>query len=92
MFILLQNATIGTVVVTVRAIDADIGANGAVRFRLRESLHFSIHAATGALRTVHSLDRDKQTTYRVSYYNNSKRIDYNRSFLFKLYNYINKLL
>lgn len=52
--------------VTVRAIDADIGPNGAVRFRLRDAHHFSIHASSGALRTAHTLDRDKQTTYRVS--------------------------
>lgn len=56
--------------VEVRAIDADIGPNGAVRYRVRQDAlgawrAFSVHATSGALRTTHSLDRDKQTTYQV---------------------------
>ena len=62
----------GTAVVEVRAIDADVGANGAVRYRLRpdaQGAHraFALHAA-GALRTAQTFDRDKQTTYQVINY------------------------
>lgn len=65
-----QNATIGTTVVEVRAIDADIGPNGAVRYRLRKDAGggwraFSVQATSGALRTTQPLDRDKQTVYQV---------------------------
>nr|XP_034827125.1 cadherin-23 [Maniola hyperantus] len=65
-----ENATIGTTVLEVRAIDADIGPNGAVRYRLRQDAQgswraFSLHATSGALRTARSLDRDKQTTYQL---------------------------
>ncbi|PZC75961.1 hypothetical protein B5X24_HaOG205302 [Helicoverpa armigera] len=65
-----ENATIGTVVVEVRAIDADIGPNGAVRYRLRQDAAaawrtFAVHATSGALRVTQPLDRDKQTTYQL---------------------------
>ncbi|XP_072938602.1 cadherin-23 [Epargyreus clarus] len=65
-----ENATVGTVVVSVRAIDADVGANGAVRYRVRRDAAgawraFAVHAASGALRTARPLDRDLQTTYQL---------------------------
>ncbi|XP_060803722.1 cadherin-23 [Amyelois transitella] len=65
-----ENATVGTLVVTVRAIDADIGVNGAVRYRLRQDAgggwrSFSVHATSGALRSARALDRDRQTTYQL---------------------------
>ncbi|KAJ8730632.1 hypothetical protein PYW08_002045 [Mythimna loreyi] len=65
-----ENATIGTTVVEVRAIDADIGPNGAVRYRVRQDAAgawrtFTVHATSGALRTTQPLDRDKQTTYQL---------------------------
>ncbi|KAL4713341.1 hypothetical protein ACJJTC_006809 [Scirpophaga incertulas] len=65
-----ENATIGTTVVEMRAIDADIGPNGAVRYRVRQDAGgawrtFSVHATSGALRTIAALDRDKQTTYQL---------------------------
>ncbi|GBP37114.1 Cadherin-23 [Eumeta japonica] len=65
-----ENATIGTTVVEVRAIDADIGANGAVRYRLRQDAAggwraFSVHAGSGAVRTAARLDRDKQRAYQL---------------------------
>ncbi|CAD0199964.1 unnamed protein product [Chrysodeixis includens] len=65
-----ENATIGTTVVEVRAIDADIGPNGAVRYRVRRDAGgawraFTVHATSGALRTTLPLDRDKQTTYQL---------------------------
>ncbi|CAK1540672.1 unnamed protein product [Leptosia nina] len=60
-----ENATIGTTVVVVKAIDADIGPNGAVRYRMRRDSAFSVHPSTGALRTVQPLDRDKQTVYQL---------------------------
>ncbi|XP_063360334.1 cadherin-23 [Cydia amplana] len=65
-----ENATIGTVVVEVRAIDADIGANGAVRYRVRRDAGaawraFSVHATSGALRTAVSLHRDTTARYQL---------------------------
>ncbi|KAH9634733.1 hypothetical protein HF086_017516, partial [Spodoptera exigua] len=48
-----ENATIGTTVVEVRAIDADIGPNGAVRYRVRQDAAgawraFTVHATKNA--------------------------------------------
>uniref|UniRef100_A0A2A4J8L9 Cadherin domain-containing protein n=1 Tax=Heliothis virescens TaxID=7102 RepID=A0A2A4J8L9_HELVI len=65
-----ENATIGSTVVEVRAIDADIGPNGAVRYRVRQDAaaawrSFAVHATSGALRLTQPLDRDKQTTYQL---------------------------
>ncbi|XP_049868235.1 cadherin-23 [Pectinophora gossypiella] len=65
-----ENATVGTTVVEVRAIDADIGANGAVRYRVRRDAAgawraFSVHATSGALRTARTLDRDIQAVYQL---------------------------
>ncbi|CAH2108500.1 unnamed protein product [Euphydryas editha] len=65
-----ENATIGTPVIEVRAIDADIGPNGAVRYRLRQDAQgawraFSLQATAGTLRTARLFDRDKQTTYQL---------------------------
>ncbi|XP_022120263.2 cadherin-23 [Pieris rapae] len=60
-----ENATIGTIVVTVKAIDSDIGPNGAVRYRMRRDPTFSIHPSTGSLKTVLPLDRDKQSVYQL---------------------------
>ncbi|CAH4029361.1 unnamed protein product [Pieris brassicae] len=60
-----ENATIGTIVVTVKAIDSDIGPNGAVRYRMRRDPSFSIHPSTGYLKTVLPLDRDKQSVYQL---------------------------
>ncbi|XP_013175482.1 PREDICTED: cadherin-23 [Papilio xuthus] len=65
-----ENATIGTVVVEVRAIDADIGPNGAVRYRVRRDAAgawraFAVHPATGLLRTAAPLDTDHRTSYQL---------------------------
>ncbi|CAG4973752.1 unnamed protein product [Parnassius apollo] len=65
-----ENATVGTTVVEVRAIDADIGPNGAVRYRLKRDAGgawraFAVHAASGTLRTAAPLDRDLRTTYQL---------------------------
>ncbi|KAJ2950157.1 hypothetical protein O0L34_g11512 [Tuta absoluta] len=65
-----ENATIGTVVVEVKAIDADIGPNGAVRYRVRQDAggawrSFTVHATSGALRTTRALDRDQQALYQL---------------------------
>ncbi|XP_041988601.1 cadherin-23 isoform X1 [Aricia agestis] len=61
-----ENATIGTVVCEVRAIDADVGGNGAVRYRLRAPARtFALHATTGALRTAAPLDREHQRLYQL---------------------------
>ncbi|CAH0714568.1 unnamed protein product, partial [Brenthis ino] len=63
-----ENATIGSTVVEVHAIDADVGPNGAVRYRLRQDdrfTPFTLHATSGVLRTTRPLDRDKQTIYQL---------------------------
>ncbi|CAG9119461.1 unnamed protein product [Plutella xylostella] len=65
-----ENATIGTTILEVHAIDGDIGSNGAVRYRLRQDAGggwraFSVQATSGALRTTVPLDRDKQTVYQL---------------------------
>ncbi|KAI8422689.1 hypothetical protein MSG28_006460 [Choristoneura fumiferana] len=65
-----ENATIGTTVVEVRAIDADIGANGAVRYRIRRDAGgawraFSVHATSGALRTAAPLRRDLSPRHQL---------------------------
>ncbi|CAH2076820.1 unnamed protein product, partial [Iphiclides podalirius] len=65
-----ENATVGTAVVEVRAIDADIGPNGAVRYRLRQDAGgawraFAVHAVSGVLRTAAPLDREQRTTYQL---------------------------
>ncbi|KAM3963622.1 cadherin-23 [Aphomia sociella] len=65
-----ENATVGTTVAEVRAIDADVGPNGAVRYRVRRQpggawRAFALHATSGALRTALPLDRDQQTVYQL---------------------------
>ncbi|KAI5639889.1 cadherin domain-containing protein [Phthorimaea operculella] len=57
--------------VEVNAIDADIGPNGAVRYRVRQDAggawrSFTVHATSGALRTTRALDRDQQALYQVT--------------------------
>ena len=66
-----ENASIGSEVITVRAIDTDIGSNGQVRYRLRRTntLHgelaaavgnfFSVDPVTGRISLVRKLDREE---------------------------------
>jgi hypothetical protein len=65
-----QNATLGSTVVQVQAIDDDIGPNGAVRYRLKQDLignwrTFSIDEVTGVIQLKKQLDRKKQKIYEV---------------------------
>ena len=58
-----ENATIGTKVVDVLALDSDSGANAIVRYRLRELPNghwrsFAIDAASGVITLAKSLDRE----------------------------------
>ncbi len=76
-----ENATVGTVVLRVRAIDTDIGSNGQVRYRIRKtSSHhrggvgraasegsdfFSVDPYTGAITLTRSLDRETQKIHTL---------------------------
>ena len=65
-----ENATIGTEVITVRAIDTDIGSNGAVRYRIRKDplgnyKAFHINQVTGKIILQKELDRERQQIYEV---------------------------
>lgn len=65
-----QNATLGSTVIQVQAIDDDIGPNGAVRYRLKQDLMgnwqtFSIDEVTGVIQLKKQLDRKKQKIYEV---------------------------
>lgn len=66
-----QNATVGSLVIQVRATDEDIGINGAVRYRiLKDALGdwqtFSIDEITGAVLLQKPLDRERQKIYEVT--------------------------
>lgn len=66
-----QNATVGSLVIQVRATDQDIGINGAVRYRiLKDGLGnwqtFTIDQTTGAILLQKPLDRERQKLYEVS--------------------------
>jgi hypothetical protein len=65
-----QNATLGSTVIQVQAVDDDIGTNGAVRYRLKHDLvgnwrTFSIDEVTGIIQLKSQLDRQKQKVYEV---------------------------
>jgi len=67
----MQNATVGTTMLQVRAIDGDTGVNGMVRYRFRQDLSghweaFHIHATTGVISLAKALDRQIQKIYHVS--------------------------
>jgi hypothetical protein len=66
----MQNATVGSSIIQVRAVDSDIGQNGVVRYRFRQefSRHwetFDINPTTGVLNLARQLDREKQKVYFV---------------------------
>lgn len=66
-----QNATVGSLVIQVRATDEDIGINGAVRYRIiKDALGdwqtFSIDEITGAVLLQKPLDRERQKIYEVT--------------------------
>ncbi|XP_077287524.1 cadherin 88C [Arctopsyche grandis] len=65
-----ENATVGTMVVEVHAIDGDIGPNGAVRYRLKQDATgnwrtFTIDSTSGIIKLKHPLDREKQKIYDI---------------------------
>lgn len=65
-----QNATVGSTILQVRAVDSDIGNNGVVRYKFRQefSRHweaFNIDSTTGVLTLAQPLDREKQKIYHV---------------------------
>ena len=66
-----QDAALGSPIITVHAEDADVGINGAVRYRLRPDLlgnhhTFQIHDVTGQITLKQPLDRERQKVYEVS--------------------------
>ncbi|XP_064108915.1 cadherin-23-like isoform X3 [Macrobrachium nipponense] len=65
-----ENATVGSLVIQVRATDEDIGINGAVRYRiLKDALGnwqtFNIDEITGAILLQKPLDRERQKIYEI---------------------------
>ncbi|KAK3865196.1 hypothetical protein Pcinc_029183 [Petrolisthes cinctipes] len=65
-----ENATVGSLVIQVRATDEDIGINGAVRYRiLKDNLGnyqtFTIDQVTGAILLQKALDRERQKIYEI---------------------------
>ncbi|XP_065338722.1 cadherin-23 isoform X2 [Cloeon dipterum] len=65
-----ENATIGTPVIEVHAVDGDIGANGAVRYRLKQDSlghwrTFEIDHVTGSVSLKELLDRERQKIYEI---------------------------
>ncbi len=65
-----ENTTIGEDVLTVQAIDTDIGSNGAVRYRIRKDplgnyRSFSIDPVSGVVTLIQPLDRERQKMYEI---------------------------
>ena len=68
MFRVYENATIESEVTRVKAVDVDIGSNGAVRYRLRQDplgnhKSFAIDELTGVITLIRDLDRENQKIY-----------------------------
>lgn len=66
-----QNATVGSLIIRVLAVDNDIGANGAVLYRLKKDARghyktFTIDQESGELRLLRPLDKENQRKYNVS--------------------------
>lgn len=67
----MQNATIGTQVVQVHAVDNDVGPNAAVLYRMKQDpignyRSFAIDQVTGIVTLKLQLDRERQKIYEVS--------------------------
>lgn len=65
-----ENATLGTEVITVRAVDTDIGSNGLVRYTIRKDPlgnhnTFTIDPVTGVITLTKPLDRERQKIYEL---------------------------
>ena len=64
-----ENTRSGTKILDVRATDADINANGQVKYRIKAgagSTTFTINADTGELKTVGALDRETTLSYKLT--------------------------
>ena len=67
---ILENASVGSEVINVRAVDTDIGSNGAVRYKIRKDplgnyKTFHIDNLTGQITLQRPLDRERQKLYEV---------------------------
>ena len=65
-----ENATLGTEVITIRAVDTDIGSNGRVRYSIRRDpldnyKTFAIDTETGLITLQRPLDRERQKIYEL---------------------------
>lgn len=66
-----QNATVGTTVIQVKAIDNDVGPNAAVLYRLKQDAagnyrSFAIDQVSGLITVKQPLDRERKKLYDVS--------------------------
>lgn len=62
--------TVGSSVISVKAIDDDVGQNAEVRYRLKQDLMgdwktFSVDEITGLITLKKPLNKDNQKTYQV---------------------------
>lgn len=67
----MQNATVGSEVIAVEAVDSDIGQNAAVSYRLKQDLSgdwktFAVESSTGLVTLRKPLDRETQKIYQVN--------------------------
>lgn len=65
-----ENTSIGADIITVQAIDTDVGSNGAVRYRIRPDplgsfRNFAIDQVSGILTLTQELDRESQKIYEL---------------------------
>ena len=65
-----ENATLGTEVITIRAVDTDIGSNGRVRYSIRRDpldnyKTFAIDPESGLITLQRPLDRERQKIYEL---------------------------
>ena len=66
----MENATVGTEVITIRAVDTDIGSNGRVKYSIRKDplgsyKTFNIDPNNGKITLVKPLDRERQKIYEL---------------------------
>lgn len=69
---LMHRRIAGTIITQVHAKDEDVGLNALVKYRLKPDLFgnyktFAINENNGFLSLKHTLDRDKQKLYEVSF-------------------------
>ena len=76
-----ENASLGAEIISVQAIDTDIGSNGAIRYRIRPDplgnyRSFDIDPTSGIITLTQTLDRERQKHYelRVEAYDLGKLI------------------